>query len=66
MDMALVACLSSKTMPNVGWYVISGTLRNMTYYRSLFNILKEKEGGMNVELGDDGTYIVKGFGSIFF
>ena len=33
-----------------------GTLRCVTYDRSLLNMFQEKEGGMSVDLGDDASY----------
>ena len=64
--MALVSCLCSNTLSNVGWYADSGASRPMTYGRSLLNKIKEKEGGMSVELGDNATYSERGVRSISF
>jgi hypothetical protein len=38
----------------------------MTEVRELFNSLTEKDSGINVELGDDAKYAVKGEGTILF
>jgi hypothetical protein len=62
----MFSCLFSNTMFSVGWYVDSGALRHMTHDGSLFNVFQEQNGGMNVELGDDATYSVRGLCSISF
>jgi hypothetical protein len=46
--------------------VVCGHWGIETYDRKLFSKLQEQEEGMIVELGNDGTYLVKGMGSIFF
>jgi len=64
---AMASCLSTNTVSSVRWYADSGaSRRHMTYDRKIFNKLKEQEGGLRVELGDDATYLVKGLGSISF
>jgi len=53
-------------MFGVGWYVDNEALRHMNCYGKIFNKFHKQEGGMQVELGDDATYLVKGFNSISF
>jgi hypothetical protein len=66
MDMDLISCFSYYIVSSVGWYVENGALRHITYGMSLFIKIQEKEGGMSVDLGDDATYLERGFRSIFF
>ena len=58
MDMAMVSCLYFKIVSRLGWCVDIGSLRSVTYDRSLLNMFLEKEGGMSVDLGYDATYHV--------
>ena len=52
----MVSCLYFKIVSRHGWYVEIGYLICVTYDRSLFNMFEEKEGGRNVDAGDDATY----------
>ena len=63
---SMVSCLSSNTMSRVGWYVDSGASKHMTSNKRAFSKLQEQEESMQVELGDDATYLVAGVGSISF
>jgi hypothetical protein len=63
---SMVSCLSSNTMFGVVWYVDSGASKHMTSNKRAFNKLQEHEASMQVELGDDATYLVAGVGSISF
>ena len=53
------SCLSTNIVSSVGWYVDNGASRHMTFNRPLFNKIKEQQGYMTMELGDDATYSVK-------
>ena len=62
----MVSCLSSNIVSSVAWYVDNGSLRHMTYDKTLFNKLKNQEGGMSVDLSDDTNYSMRGLGPISF
>jgi hypothetical protein len=62
----MVLCLSSNFVFGVVWYVDSGASKHMTSNKRAFNKLQEHETSMQVELGDDATYLVAGVGSISF
>ena len=52
----MVSCLYFKIVSRIGLYVDIGSLRCVTYDRSLLNMFQEKEGGMSVDPGYDATY----------
>jgi hypothetical protein len=60
----MVAYVASNTKSSVGWYMDSGAPRHMTYDKTLFSKIQEKEGGLSVDLGDDATYPMKRLVSI--
>jgi len=51
---------------NIDRYVDNGALRHATFNKKDFNRIQEQEASIQVELGDDATYIVTGMGSISF
>lgn len=63
----LVLALSgSITTSAETWLVDSGASKHMTGYRSALADLKEKKFSMQVELGDDAAFYIKGVGSASF
>ena len=56
--MDMVSYLYFKIPSKLGWHVDIGSLRLVTYDRSLINIFQEKEEGMSVCLGYYASYHV--------
>ena len=54
----MVSCLYFKIVSRLQWYVEIGSLRCVTYDRSLLNMFQEQEEGISVDLGYDATYHV--------
>jgi hypothetical protein len=63
---SMVSCLSTNTISGVGWYVDSGASKHMTFNKKAFNKLQEQEDGIQVELGNDATYLVTKMGFVSF
>jgi hypothetical protein len=61
-----VLCISTNANSRVGWYVDSGASRHVTFNKKSFNTLRQQEANIQVELGDDATYLVTGMGSVSF
>ena len=57
---AKVECFSTNIVSSDGWYADNGPYRHMTYEIKNFNMFKEQDEGICVELDDDAMYLVKG------
>jgi hypothetical protein len=63
----LVSSLSDTiTKSKEVWLVDSGASKHMTSFKQNLVNCQEKKFNVKVELGDDGTYDIKGFGSTSF
>jgi hypothetical protein len=47
------------------WLIDSGASKHMTGFKQNLANYRDKKFKVKVELGDDGTYDIKGFGSTF-
>ena len=59
-DSSLVSCLSPSTIIS-SWYLDNGASRHMTETKELFSQLYKDDSGINMELGDDANYAVRGW-----
>jgi hypothetical protein len=63
----LISALSNTiTKSEEIWLIDSGASRHMTGFKQNLANYQDKKFKANVELGDDGTYDIKGFGSTSF
>jgi len=65
LDFLLIACLVSSVMGSV-WFLDSGASFHMTGDRDLFFDLEEKDLGVPIDMGNDGTYSGTSIGTISF
>jgi hypothetical protein len=66
-ECSLVSALTGTiTDSSDSWLVDSGASRHMTGYRNSLKSLTEKNSSLQVELGDNARYAVKGVGTTSF
>jgi hypothetical protein len=63
---SIIWCLSTNTISSVGWYMDNGASKHMTFNKKVICKLQEGEDGIQVELGDDATYLTTKMGFISF
>jgi len=62
----LISALSSTSPPDSlgNWLIDSGASRHFTEYKEALSNLMEKEINLEIILGDNATYLVKGVGNV--
>lgn len=62
----LMSALSTTSPPDTlgNWLINSGSLRNFTRYKEALSYLIEKDTNLEIILGDNSTYLVKGVGNV--